>query len=287
VKRVHFETNPTDRSRDYAQLVDLILLILNRISVELTLESQRNKSFKEEQFRVAVPLIHSACSLGTMLPDLVKERSVRLPYAFPIARMYYERLLSAAYVMSDSGDAAKRAIHYSVYSLFKNQKKLFSAGGHQEVIQERYNISRKSEVVAEALAYFEKAKSSQEFEHDRLERCEVVNSKSLKAGILFQSVEQSGHSIASEVVHGSYLSTILFSIEPRNGTVQKGLDEVTSSIMTIVVLSSEALGHLLVKLFPEIPSPPLLIDAGKTFLELEVPEAIDLISRAYIGDQSE
>lgn len=279
--RVHFKTNPTDESGEYAQLVELVLVILNRASVELTLDSQRNKSFTEDQFRVAVRLIHSACGIGTLLPELVKERSIRLPYAFPLARMYYERLLSAAYVLSDDGGAAKRAVLYSVYSVFKNQKRLFSAGSHQEIIQDRFQISRKSEVVAEALDYFKKTKSIQEYEHGRSARCEIISARSRKAGIQFQAVDQAGHSVSSEIVHGSYLSTILFSDEPRSGTPEKGLDEATTMIMTIFILSSEALGHLLVELFPGLPSPPLLIEAGKTLMRFEVPEKMDLINRAY------
>ena len=279
--RVHFETKPTEQSKEYAQLVDLVLVILNRITVELTLESQHNKSLTKDQFRVAVRLIHSACVIGTIQPELIRERSIRLPYAFPLARMYYERLLSAAYILSDDGSAAKRAILYSAYSVFKNQKKLFSVNGYRKVIKDKFPIPRKSEIVVEALDYFKKARSIREYEHDRAARREIVGARSIKAGMQFQVVEQAGHSISSEVVHGSYLSTILFCDEPKIGTPEKSLDEATTMIMTISILASEALGHLLVELFPDLPSPPLLIEAGKTFMKMEVPEAINLINRVY------
>lgn len=282
MQKVHFETNPTDQSKEYAKLIDVILVILNRVSVELTLESQRNHSLSEDQFRVATRLIHSACVLGTMLPDLIKEQSIRLPYALPTTRMFYERLLSAAYVLSDGGPAAERAIHYAVYSVFKNQKRLFAAGGYQEVIPSSFKISRKSKEVTEALEYFKNAKSVQEFEHDRQARCKVIGIVSKRAEILFQSVEQAGYSLSSEIVHGSYLSTVLYSDQARDGTPEKWLRETTTWIMIAFVFSSEALGQLIRILFPSLPSPPLLIDAGKTFMKFEVPEAADLINRAYV-----
>ena len=173
------------------------------------------------------------------------------------------------------------AIHYSVYSIFKNQKMLFSAGGHQELIQERFQISRKSNAVAAALEFFKESKSPQEFEHDRDARRKIIAEQSGKAALQFKAVEQAGHAASSEVVHGSYLSTILYSSEPKTGTPEKGLDELMTLVMLIVVCSSEALGHLLVKQFPDLPSPSLLIDAGKTFMSMELPEASDLIDRAY------
>lgn len=281
MKKVYFKTNPTDESEEYAQLIDLILITLNRVSVELTLESQRNKSLSGDQFRVAISQIHSACVLGTMLPDLIKEQSIRLPYALPITRMFYERLLSAAYVLSDGGPAAKQAIHYAVYSVFKNQKRLFSAGGYQELITSGLKVSRNSKEVVDALDYFKKAKSVREFEHDRPERCEIIGSISRKAAIHFQSVEQAGYSLSSEIVHGSYLSTILYSDQPKDGTPERGLRETTTWIMIAFVFSSEALGHLLCSICPSLPSPPILVDAGKTFMKFEVPEAADLINRAY------
>jgi len=283
VQKVHFETSPTEQSEEYSQLIDVILVVLNRVSVELTVESQRNQSLSEDQFRVAIRLIHSACELGTMLPDLIKEQSIRLPYALPITRMFYERLLSAAYVLSDGGPAAKQAIHYAFYSVFKNQKRLFSAGGYQEVIPSRLKVSRESKEVTEALEYFKKAENVREFEHDRHGRCEVIGNISKKAALHFQSVEQAGYSLSSEIIHGSYLSTILYSDQPRDDTPEKGLHETTTWIMIAFVFSSEALGHLLRSVCPSLPSPPILIDAGKTFMKFEVPEATDLINRAY-GD---
>jgi hypothetical protein len=281
VQKLPFETNPTEESEEYSQLIDMILIVLNRVSVELTLESERNQSLSQDQFRVAIRLIHSACELGTMLPDLIKEQSIRLPYALPITRMFYERLLSAAYVLSDGGPAAKQAIHYAVYSVFKNQKRLFSAGGYKEVIPGKLKLSRDSKEVADALEYFNKAKSVREFEHDRQGRCEVIGKVSKRAALHFQSVEQAGYSLSSEIVHGSYLSTILYSDQPRGGTPEKGLHETTTWIMIAFVFSSEALGPLLRIVCPSLPSPPLLIDAGKTFMKFEVPEAADLINRAY------
>ncbi|MCZ4270646.1 DUF5677 domain-containing protein [Rhodobacteraceae bacterium G21628-S1] len=281
MQKVHFETNPTDQSEEYAQLIDVILVVLKRVSVELTFESQRNPSLSEDQFKVAIRLIHSACVLGTMLPDLIKEQSIRLPHALPITRMFYERLLSAAYVLADGGPAAKQAIHYAVYSVFKNQKKLFSAGGYKELIPEILKISRDSKEVSEALEYFKNATSVREFDHDRQGRCKVIGKVSKKAEMHFQSVEQAGYSLSSEIVHGSYLSTVLYSDQARDGTPEKGLQETTTWIMIAFVFSSEALGHLLRSLCPSLPSPPLLIDAGKTFMNFEVPEAADLINRAY------
>lgn len=281
MKKVRFQTNPTDESEEYSQLIDMILIVLNRVSVELTLESQRCKSLSEDQFRVAVRLIHSACELGTMLPELIREQSIRLPYALPITRMYYERLLSASYVLSDGGLAAKQAIHYAVYNVFKNQKRLFSAGGYQEVIPGSLKISRESEEVTEALKYFKNAARVREFEHDRPERCEIIGNVSKRAALHFESVEQTGYSLSSEIVHGSYLSAILYSDQPRDGTPEKGLHETTTWIMIAFVFSSEALGHLLRSVCPSLPSPPILIEAGKTFMKFEVPEATDLINRAY------
>ena len=281
MKKVHFKTNPTEESEEYSQLIDMILIVLNRVSVELTLESQRNKTLSADQFRVATRLIHSACELGTMLPELIREQSIRLPYALPITRMYYERLLSASYVLSDDGSAAKQAIHYADYSVFKNQKILFSAGGYKEVIPSNLRVSRKSKEVVEALEFFKKAKRVEEFKHNRPERCEIIGRINKRAALHFESVEQAGYSLSSEIVHGSYLSTILYSDQPRDGTPEKGLHETTTWIMIAFVFSSEALGHLLRSVFPSLPSPPLLIDAGKTFLKFEVPEAADLISRAY------
>ncbi|WP_296645083.1 hypothetical protein [Roseinatronobacter sp.] len=281
MEKVHFETNPTNESEEYSQLIDTILIVLNRVSVELTLESQRNQSLSYDQFRVAIRLVHSAVELGTMLPDLINEQSIRLPFALPIARMFYERLLSAAYVLSDGGPAAKQAIHYAVYSVFKNQKKLFSAGGYKEVIPGRLKVSRESKEVVEALEYFKNARVVREFEHDRHERCEVIGKVCKKAALHFQSVEQAGYSLSSEIVHGSYLSTILYSDQPREGTPETGLHETTTWIMIAFVFSSEALGHLLRNICPSLPSPPLLIDAGKTFMKFEVPEAADLIDCAY------
>jgi hypothetical protein len=195
--------------------------------------------------------------------------------------MYYERLLSAAYVLSDDGAAAKQAIHYAVYSVFKNQKRLFSAGGYQEVIPGSLKVSREAKEVVEALEYFKKAKRVREFEHDRSERCEIIGNVSKRAGLHFQSVEQAGYSLSSEIVHGSYLSTILYSDQPRDGTPEKGLAETTNWIMMAIVFSSEALGHLLLSVCPSLPGPPILIDAGRTFMKFELPEAKDLINRAY------
>lgn len=279
--RIHFQTNPTDESAEYAELVELVLVLLNRAMVELTLESQRNQNLKQDQFRVAGLLIQSACGVGTLIPDIIKEQSLRLPYAFPQARMCYERLLSAAYVLSDEGSAARRAILYSAYRVFKDQVRTLSLDGQTTVIKGQKGISRKSPVVAEALEYFKNAKSIVEHEHTRDQRCAIVSTKSKKAGIQFQAVEQMGFSTSSEVTHGSYYSTIMYSEVPDASTPAKDFDEATTIIMSILVLSSEALGHLLVEIFPDLPSPPLLVEAGKTFMKFEVPEAIDLINQAY------
>lgn len=285
MKKVHFNTNPTEESAQYAELVNLVLVLLNKVSVEVTVESQRNKVLGEDQFRVSGGLILSACAVGTFLPELIKEKSIRLPYAFPIARMYYERLLSAAYVLSDDGEAAKRAILYSVYRAFKNQKRHYSVGNYREVIPAGYRISRKSNIVAEAIEYFEKQKNSKlEFDLDRHARCKIIGTKSGKAGVLFESVEQAGHATSSEIVHGSYYSTFLFSDGAATDLPTRNLDEATTMIMMIFVLSSEAIGHLLAKVFPDLPSPPLLIEAGKTLMKLELPEETDLVNRAY-GEQ--
>jgi hypothetical protein len=224
--RVHFKTNPTNESAEYAELVELVLFILNRISVELALASQRDKNLTQDQFRVAVKLIHSACGVGTLLPDLIKEQSLRLPYAFPLARMFYERLLSAAYVLSDEGSAARRAILYSAFRIFNDQVRTFSSGGKTQAIKGRKKESRKTPLIIEALEYFKTTKNK-EFEHDRAERYTVIIKRSQKAGILFQGVEQMGFSISSEVTHGSYLSTILYSDFPDDTTPEKGFDEVT------------------------------------------------------------
>lgn len=279
--RVHFKTNPTDESAEYAELVELVLVLLNRVTVELTLESQRNRHFTQDQFRVAGKVIHSACGVGTLLPDLIKEQSLRLPYAFPLARMCYERLLSAAYVLSDEGSAARRAILYSAYRVFKDQVRTLSLGGQTNVIKGQKRVSRKSPVVVEALEYFKTAKNIGEYEHTRDQRRAIVSTKSKKAAIQFQAVEQLGFSTSSEVTHGSYYSTIMYSEVPDVSTPEKGFDEATTIIMSILVLSSEALGHLLVEIFPDLPSPPLLVEAGKTLMIFEVPEAIDLINQAY------
>lgn len=278
--RVYFETNPTSDSVEYAELVDLLLIILNRVCVELTLESQRNKNLSQDQFRVAVKLIHSACTVGTLLPDLIKEQSLRLPYAFPLVRMCYERLLSAAYVLSDEGGSARRAILYSIYRAFKDQVRTFSFGSQTNSIRGRKRVSRKSPVVAEALDYFNSNEIT-EFEHGRSDRHLVIGKRSKKAGVLFKAVEQMGYSTSSEVIHGSYLSTIMYSEVPGDTTPQKGFDEATTEIMTILVLSSEALGRLLEEIFPDLPSPPMLIEAGKTLMKFEVPESIDLINQAH------
>jgi uncharacterized protein YbdZ (MbtH family) len=282
LKKVHFDTNPTEESAQYAELANLLLVLLNRVSVELTVESQLNKILNEDQFRVSGSLVHSACAVGTLLPELIEEKSIRLPYAFPIARMCYERLLSAAYVLSDNGEAAKRSILYSVYSAFKNQKRHYSAGNYREVIPAGYRISRKSNIVAEAIDYFEKQKNAKlECELDRHARCKIIGTKSSKAGMLFESVEQAGHATSSEIVHGSYHSTLLFSDSAAAGSLARNLDEATTMIMMIFVLSSEAIGHLLAEIFPALPSPPLLIEAGKTFAKFELPEHTDLVNRAY------
>lgn len=266
----------------YAKLANLVLVSLNRVSVELMVESQQNKDLNEDQFRVSVSLVHSACTVGTLIPELIEEKSIRLPYAFPIARMYYERLLSAAYVLSDNGEAAKRAILYSVYTAFKNQKRHYSVGNYREVIPAGYRMSRKSNIVAEAIEYFEKQKNPKlEYDHDRHTRCKIIGTKSSQAGMLFESVEQAGHATSSEIVHGSYHSTLLFSDTAAAGILTKDLDEATIMIMTIFVLSSEAIGHFLAEIFPDLPSPPLLIEAGKTFAKFVLPDQTDLVNRAY------
>ena len=279
--RVHFKTNPTQESGEYAELIELVLVILNRTSVELTLASQGKHSLTEDQFRVSVKLIHSACTVGSLLPELIRERSLRLPYAYPLARMYYERLLSAAYVISDDGSSAKRAILYSAYRVFKDQVRTLSVGGTTKPIPGRKKVLRKSPIVAEALDYFRNAKAIKEYEHERQDRALIVGAKNKRAEILFQSVEQMGYSTASEVTHGSYLSTILFDEAPRDNTPERGFDEATSEILTMLVLSSEALGRLLLEIFPDLPSAPLLIEAERTLMKFEVPEAISLINQAY------
>ena len=257
--RVHFETSPTNESGEYAELAELVLFILNRVSVELTRESQSNNSLTKDQFRVAVRLIHSACLVGTLLPELIKERSLRLPYSLPLARMYYERVLLAAYVLSDDGSAAKRAILYSAYRVFKDQVKFVSIGGQESTIRRKNRTSRKSPLVAEALKYFKNERRVEEYEHSRQERCAIISKRSREAGIHFEAVEQMGYSASSEVVHGSYLSTILFSDSPSGDTPEKSFEEITTEIMGILVLSSEALGRLLVDICPHLPTPPLLV----------------------------
>lgn len=283
--RIQFKTNPTAESAEYAELAELVLFVLNRVSVELMLESQRNKNLSQDQFRVAVRLIHSACGVGTLLPSLIKEQSLRLPYSFPLARMFYERLLSAAYVLSDEGAAARRAILYSVYRAFNDQVRAFSSGGQAYLIRGQNRVSRKSSVVNEALDYFKNEKPVKEFEHTRDQRCAMISARSKKASIQFQAVEQMGFSVSSEVTHGSYFSTIMYSEVPDASSPEKGFGEATTEIMTMLVLSSEALGRLLLKIFPDLPSSLLLLQAGKTLMEMEVPGAIDLINQAY-GNKS-
>lgn len=279
--RVHFKGNPTQESSEYAELIELVQIVLNRTSVELAIVSQSKHRLTEDQFRVSVNLIHSACTVGSLLPELIRERSLRLPYAFPLARMYYERLLSAAYVISDDGSSAKRAILYAAYRVFKDQVKTLSVGGATKPISGRKKVLRKSPIVAEALDYFKDAEAIKEYEHNRQDRSRIVGAKNKRAEMLFQSVEQMGYSTASEVTHGSYLSTILFDEAPRDNTPERSFDEATTEILTMLVLSSEALGHVLSELFPDLPGPPLLIEAGRTLMKFEVPEAISLINQAY------
>jgi len=195
--------------------------------------------------------------------------------------MFYERLLSAAYVLSDDGSSARRAILYSAYRVFKDQVRLFSTDGKTTPIHGGKRIGRKSPIVSEALKYFKNADRIKEFEHDRSDRAQIIGTRSKRAGILFQAVEQMGYSTSSEVIHGSYLSTVLFSDAPNAETPERGFDEATTEIMSMLVLSSEALGWLLLEIFPDLPSPPLLIDAGKTLMQFEVPEVSDLINEAY------
>ena len=268
---VNYTTHPDKTSADRAEFLELVLVLLNRCSVEITLASQSDGKLTRDQFSVAVRLIHSACVLGTLIPDLVKEQSIRLPYAFPLARMFYERLLCAAYVLSDSGKAAERAILYSVLKAFKDQKSLFSFGGYKEVIPQRYKLPRNSRAVQNAVKYFKGAKSSEEYEHSRIDRCKIIGKLNGRAGSLFLSAEQAGHSVSSEVVHGSYLSTVLFSQTPRDNTLEHSFDEATLMIMTLLMLPVEGLGRVLVDLFPSHPSPPLLIQAGMTFMKMELP----------------
>ncbi|MBB3995538.1 hypothetical protein GGR95_003195 [Sulfitobacter undariae] len=178
MKKVHFDANPTEESAQFSELASLLLVLLNRKGVELTVESQRNRVLSENQFKVSGSLVHSACAVGTLLPELIEEKSIRLPYAFPIARMCYQRLLSAAYVLSDKGEAAKRAILYSVYSAFKNKKNHYSVGNYLEMISAGFRISRNSNIVAEAIDYFEKQKNSKlECELDRHARCKIIGKK--------------------------------------------------------------------------------------------------------------
>lgn len=50
--------------------------------------------------------------------------------------------------------------------------------------------------------------------------------------------------------------------------------------MMIFVLSSEAIGHLLAEIFPDLPSPPLLIEVGRAFAKFELLGHTDLVNRA-------
>jgi hypothetical protein len=268
--KLTFETKPTPESKEYAELADLILVSLQRLTVELILESRRSKSLSLEQFRVSSSLMLSACSVGSLLPNLIEERSIRLPFALPVVRMFYERLLSSAYVLSDKGEAAESARLYAVYTTFKNQKKLFSVGPLKTLISEPYKLSRKAQIVKAAIEYFESGPgkaSKVEFTHDRNGRIEKVTERWPKTGILFKSVELAGYSSASEIIPGSYLSTTLYGEVPDVGTPQKGFDEAIVTIMTVLVLSAEAVGRAVNNLFPDLPSPPLLIRAGETFFQ--------------------
>jgi hypothetical protein len=282
--KLTFETKPSPESKEYGDLANLTLVSLQKLTVELIVESQRSKSLSLEQFQVSTSLMLSACSVGSLLPDLIEERSIRLQFALPIVRMFYERLLSSAYVLSDKGEAAERARLYAIYTTFKNQKKLFSAGPLETIVSEPYKLSRKAKTVKEAITYFESGPgkaSKVEFMHDRKGRIERIAERWPKSGILFKSVELAGYASASEIIHGSYLSTTLYAELPPEGTPQKDFDEAIITVMTVLVLSAEAVGRAVNSLFPEFPSPLLLIKAGETLFSMSVPQAADQIDTAY------
>ncbi|MFY0597527.1 MAG: hypothetical protein JXQ85_13940 [Cognatishimia sp.] len=284
MSNIHFETFETDTSRGRAELTNLALLLLQRTSVELILESKTNKKLSGDQFKVASSLLLSAVATGTLIPELLKERSVRTPSAFPLARMYYERLLNASYILADEGDASKRSILYSAYRFLKDQKKHFTIGGIRHLNSGGYKTNRESPLIKDAVKYFEKSGNSKtEIELDREGRIKAIGCVSKRSSVLFSTVEQSGHSIASEIVHGSFHSTNLFKTKFDPIIPSRDMDEASAQILIIFIFSSEALGNLLSNLFPNLENPKILSQIGKHFLELELPEFKDQISEAYGG----
>lgn len=251
MRKVSFETSNNKDNSERQEFQNSLIWLLNRLGTELIL-SVNTLGASENQIRVSSGLVYSACGTGAAIAKFTEELSILTRNALPLARAFYETCLSAAYVLTDNGNFAKRAELFSVYKTFKDQTKFFEAPNLKQTISAQRKIDRKEPIVRRAIEFFdngEGARKRQCFEHSRLEMIDKVGAISSSAKVLFLGAEYSGYTLASEIAHGSYYA---FQAATGTNNPQWSSEQISFLSTNIVVNCSEALALIVKHNFPTI-----------------------------------
>ncbi|WP_223163200.1 hypothetical protein, partial [Roseivivax sediminis] len=179
---ITFDSHTNERSNNYADLIDAVAKVLIRVATKQVLLAQHLSSEKQRPYCVSSKLALSCAATVSVIAPLVRELSLRLPTALPLARTVYEGLLSATYTFVDPV-ASKRAQDYLLFRITKDQVKHYKLGRTSGLIRQSYQIDRKSSFLKNALKEFEgSGKKSSEFETSRNDRIEVISEKSYESG---------------------------------------------------------------------------------------------------------
>jgi hypothetical protein len=160
-----------------------------------------------DQLRIASAHILSAIASGKTISTLLNPLSICSKDALPLARTFYKCLLNASFILTDTGRLAERASKYTIYKLFKNQKRFYDFGTRKGLVTNDLGLTKDNPLVADAVSIFgTKADGGVRpcFTENRAEKIGAIRKVSPRAAILFDGIEEMSWDLASEIAHGSH-----------------------------------------------------------------------------------
>ncbi len=277
-----FDTEANKRRTEYR---DTILFMLNAMNVNFILLGVQDQTSKaplpHNQLRVASGHILSAIATGKTISALLDPLSICSKDALPLARTFYECLLNASFVLSDSA-LAVRATKYTIYKLFKNQNQFFNLGGQKGVVKSDFGLTKDNRLVAEALSVFgEKAGGGVRpcFTEGRSEKIAEIEKISIGAAILFQGVEHMSWDLASEIAHGSHFGFEVTQSDLSGFGPFFGPEEIGASATYAMICSVDAYLRVLRSVVGDIGVMQELAEACILFFQEEAPELAERLER--------
>lgn len=280
MRSLEIDVFETELNKKRAKFRNSILWLLNRVNVELMLAGKVSADASEGkctlvQIHSVSALIMDALATGANISKLLEPLSICSKDALPLSRTFFETCLNAAFLLTDAGSRAERARLYSVYRQFLDRSQHYKFGSESGLIQDNLTFSKNDQIVQQAHAIFKSKKRGEIrpcFEESRAEIISAISLVSPGASILFNGVEKMSWKLSSEIAHGSlYAHHRLqdFSGLPKDKSIES---HIVAPANHGLVLSSNALAHVIECKKFNCPSLPALIEACKMYYSDENPE---------------